>query len=141
MTWHRIFSIHSHPYIFVQIDESTDVSGCAQLVAFVRFQADERIVEEILFCNALPTNTTGECLYNLFQESTCGFEIDWKKCIRIRSDRTKTTTGCKSSFVVRLKDVMPNAKWNHCFLHRNSLAAKFLLANYKVLYEVIKVVN
>lgn len=37
----------------LQFDESKDVSDCAQFVVFVR------ITEEMLFCKALPTNTTG----------------------------------------------------------------------------------
>lgn len=42
----------------LQFDESTDVSNCAQFVVFVRFEADDSITEEILFCKALPANTT-----------------------------------------------------------------------------------
>ncbi|XP_047028008.1 protein FAM200A-like [Helicoverpa zea] len=50
----------------LQFDESTDVSDCAQFVVFVRFAADDSITEEILLCKALPANTTGQCLYDMF---------------------------------------------------------------------------
>jgi len=110
-----LHKIHSSSYIAVKLDESTDIAGCVQLIAFVRFQRDERITEEIPFCKALPANTTGECLYSLFVESTCDFNINWTKCIRLCTDDAKAMTGKKSGFVTRLKNLMPNAEWIHCF--------------------------
>ncbi|CAG5026245.1 unnamed protein product [Parnassius apollo] len=49
--------------------------NCAQFVVFVRFEADDSITEEMLFCKALAANTTGECLYDMILESTCDYDI------------------------------------------------------------------
>lgn len=138
-----IGNIKESTFVSLQFDESTDIAGCAQFVAFVRFNSDERLMEEILFCKALPTNTTGECLYNMFLEATQDFNVDWaKKCIAICTDGAKAMTGSKSGFITRLKKLMPNACWMHCFLHRQALAAKTLPQEYnEVLNIIIKIVN
>lgn len=129
-------------YFSIQIDESTDVSNCAQFLCFIRFEADGSIQEEILFCKSVPDHTTGECLFQSFMEATKRFKIDWGKCIAICSDGAKSLTGVKSGLVHRLRAIMPNAKWVHCFLHRQALATKKMPAELQqVLTEAVKVVN
>ncbi|KAI4811174.1 hypothetical protein KUCAC02_014091 [Chaenocephalus aceratus] len=43
----------------VQLDESTDVSGSAQLIALVRYPWEGRIQEDFLFCQELTGRATG----------------------------------------------------------------------------------
>ncbi|KAK5648664.1 hypothetical protein RI129_003556 [Pyrocoelia pectoralis] len=138
-----VAKIKESTFVSLQFDESTDIAGCAQFIAFVRFESNERLMEEILFCKALPTNTTGQCLYNMFLEATQDFNVDWaKKCIAICSDGAKAMNGSKSGFITTLKELMPNACWMHCFLHRQALAAKTLPQEYnQVLNIIIKIVN
>ena len=45
---------------FSQLDESTDVSGEAQLIAFVRYADIWEIYKHILFCKKLTGRTTVE---------------------------------------------------------------------------------
>ncbi|XP_050523088.1 protein FAM200A-like [Daktulosphaira vitifoliae] len=126
----------------LQFDEFTDVSDCAQFEVFVRFEANDSIMEEILFCKALPANTSGQCLHDMFLESTCDYDIDWKKCIAICSDGAKAMTGKNSGLIAKLKSIMPNVSWTHCFLHRQALASKVVHSDLNdVLKEVIKIVN
>ncbi len=44
----------------IQLDESTDVSSCAQLLVFVRYVFLRNIKEEYLLCTQLETITTAE---------------------------------------------------------------------------------
>lgn len=138
-----IEKIKKSSFVSLQFDESTDIASCAQFVAFVRFESNEIIMEEILFCKALPKNTTGQCLHDMFLEATQDMNIDWaQKCIAICSDGAKAMTGAKSGFIARLKEQMPNACWMHCFLHRQALAAKSLPQEYsQVLNIIINIVN
>ncbi|XP_054723267.1 zinc finger BED domain-containing protein 5-like [Uloborus diversus] len=138
-----IEKIKKSSFVSLQFDESTDIAGCAQFVAFVRFESNEKLIEEILFCKTLPTNTTGQCLHDIFIEATQDMNIDWaQKCIAICSDGAKAMTGAKSGFIARLKEQMPNACWMHCFLHRQALAAKTLPQEYsQVLHIIISIVN
>ncbi|XP_047120322.1 protein FAM200A-like [Schistocerca piceifrons] len=43
-------NLKKSPHFALQFDESTDVSECAQFISFVHFEADETIMEDILFC-------------------------------------------------------------------------------------------
>lgn len=45
-----IEKLKNSQHLALQFDESTDVSDCAQFVVFVRFEAGECMMEEILFC-------------------------------------------------------------------------------------------
>ena len=51
--------------ISIQLDESTDVSNCSQLIAFVRYVKMNAIEEEFLFCKALETTTAAKDVFNL----------------------------------------------------------------------------
>ena len=46
------------PMFSFQVDESTDVSSCAQLLVFVRYIHSDDIKEEFLFFSELDTTTT-----------------------------------------------------------------------------------
>ena len=50
--------IKASPMFSFQVDESTDVSSCAQLLVFVRYIRSGDIKEEFLFCCELDTTTT-----------------------------------------------------------------------------------
>ncbi|XP_049790096.1 protein FAM200B-like [Schistocerca nitens] len=43
-------NLKKSPHFALQFDESTDVSECTQSIEFVRFEADEAIMGDILFC-------------------------------------------------------------------------------------------
>ena len=44
----------------LQIDESTDINGAAQLVANVRYVDADSIIETFFFCKEMESHTTGE---------------------------------------------------------------------------------
>ena len=47
----------------LQLDESTDPSGLAQLIVFVRYIANRKLEEELLMCKVL-SGTTGEDIFS-----------------------------------------------------------------------------
>ena len=47
----------------IQLDESTDVSICAQLLVFARYIKDGDFHEKLLFCQCLETSTKGEDIF------------------------------------------------------------------------------
>ncbi len=53
------------PYYALQLDESTDIAGQAQLLTYVRYLRDKAIEEDVLFCRPLQSHTTGEAIFNV----------------------------------------------------------------------------
>lgn len=75
----------------LQLDESTDVSGKAQLIAFVRYVDINDIYENVLFCKGLVGKTTGEDLFNVVDNFFIENELDWRKSVC--ADRAASITG------------------------------------------------
>lgn len=53
----------------IQLDESTDVSQCSQLLLFVRYvhHKTERLKEDFLFCNSLLNTTKGIDVFEMIK--------------------------------------------------------------------------
>ncbi len=67
----------------LQLDESVDVSGQAQLVAFARYVDTSDIREHILFCKTLERRTTGEDIFNIVNSFFSEHKISWKSCTSV----------------------------------------------------------
>lgn len=134
--------IKNSPLFSLQLDESTDVSSCAQLLVFVRYLHEGDIKEEFLFCSPLETTTKGE---DIMKQMNSFFEaggLEWKKVCGVCTDGAPAMLGCRSGFQTKVKELAPQAKSVHCFIHRYALASKTLPASLIVVLEtVIKVVN
>jgi zinc finger BED domain-containing protein 5/7/8/9 len=52
-------------YYALQVDESTDIANFANLMAFVRYEKDQEIHDDFLFCQPLSRHTTGEDIFNV----------------------------------------------------------------------------
>ena len=63
----------------LQLDESTDVSGNSQLVAFVRYVDTDDIYEHIVFCKTLEGKTKGENVFYVII-TFCENGLSWKSC-------------------------------------------------------------
>lgn len=57
--------IRGSPCFGIQLDESTDVAGLAQLIVFVRGILQNEVFEDLLFCKTLNTSTKGEDIFKL----------------------------------------------------------------------------
>uniref|UniRef100_A0A3B4Y6R1 HAT C-terminal dimerisation domain-containing protein n=1 Tax=Seriola lalandi dorsalis TaxID=1841481 RepID=A0A3B4Y6R1_SERLL len=116
--------IKSSKFFSLQMDESTDVTNAALLLVFVRYRWDSSLHEDILFCGELPTRATAQecfhCMDNYFTENS----LDWQNCVGVCSDGTASMTGRHHGVIRQILEHAPEAKWTHCFLHRESLAAK-----------------
>ncbi|KAI4806527.1 hypothetical protein KUCAC02_017347 [Chaenocephalus aceratus] len=70
----------------VQLDESTDVSGSAQLIALVRYPWEGRIQEDFLFSQELTGRATGEEIFNVIDMFMETGNVSWENCIAICTD-------------------------------------------------------
>ena len=58
-----VIAIEESPWHAMQLDESTDIASCAQLIVWVRFIIDGDFVYEPLLCKSLETTTKGEDIF------------------------------------------------------------------------------
>ncbi len=108
----------------LQVDESTDITGIAQLLAFVRFVNEGEIMQNYFGCKELPGTTKGHYIFNILSSylESCG--LSWKRCVGTCTDGAPSMTGSEQGFVSRVKDKNPEVKTTHSFLHREVLVSK-----------------
>ncbi len=125
----------------LQLDESTDVSGNAQLIAFVRYIDTDDICEHVLFCKSLEGNTTGENIFNINVNSFfCKNGLNWKSCTSVCTDVASSMTGRVKGLMARIPNENPEVQWTHCV--REALASKKISpVLHGVLNDSIKVIN
>ena len=56
---HIIKNLHQNPYFSLAVDESTDVSDCAQLFVFLRYIIKGDIIDGVLVHQAIESNRQG----------------------------------------------------------------------------------
>ncbi|KAK2714588.1 hypothetical protein QYM36_008970 [Artemia franciscana] len=126
----------------LQLDESTDVSGEAQVIVFVRYQDCSDIRENILFCQNLQSRTTGEELFKVIDKFFAEGGILWDWCLSVCSDGAAALTGKKNGLMAWIRKKNPKVKWLHCIIHRQALASKRMNAHlHETLKEAVKVIN
>ncbi|UYV84096.1 hypothetical protein LAZ67_X001160 [Cordylochernes scorpioides] len=70
----------------IQLDETTDISNKAQLLAFFRFVDTEKIVNNYFFCKELKQRTTGADIFELVDENVMKYNLRWENCVRVCTD-------------------------------------------------------
>ncbi len=129
-------------FFALQVDESTDISGKAQLLAFVRFVNDEDITENFFCCKELTETTKGVDVFNTMTSYLESLNLSWHLCVGVCTDGAPSMTGCLKGFVALVKEVNPSVASTHCFLHREALIAKTIGDDLKgVLETAVKMVN
>ncbi|VVC45986.1 HAT, C-terminal dimerisation domain [Cinara cedri] len=67
-------------FFALQIDESTDIANMAQLIVFIRFDRNDEIIEEFLFCKPLQTHTISEIIFTTINEYLIEIDLPWILC-------------------------------------------------------------
>ena len=126
----------------IQVDESTDVASCSQLLALVCYVKGESIKEEFLFCCSLEKNTRA---VDVMQKVSQFFEhesLHWHNLCGVCTDGAPSMLGAKSGFQRLIRDRSPGVIAIHCMIHRHALASKTLPTRLQsVLSEVVEIVN
>jgi hypothetical protein len=130
------------PKFALQIDESTDVAGLAQLLVFVRYCFEENIQEEFIFCLPLSERCTGSGINKAVNDHFTAEDISWVNCVGICTDEAVALTGHKKGFQAEAQQIGPHVNFIHCIIHREALASRDLEPKlHSVLQEAVKVVN
>ena len=126
----------------IQLDESTDVAKCSQLLVYVRYIQNNTVKMELLLSQALAATTKGKDVFNVLADFLKENELDWSMLVGCTTDGAPAMLGQKSGFQAYVKDVATNATFVHCFIHRFALCTKVLPSGLlSCLNKIIKIVN
>ena len=82
----------------IQLDESTDVTACAQLLMFVRYVSGKDFKKDFLFCHTLDSTTRGK---DIFIKVSDFFEregLSWNNVCACTTDGAQSMHGCRPGF-------------------------------------------
>ncbi|KAF0026158.1 hypothetical protein F2P81_020895 [Scophthalmus maximus] len=97
--------IHISEKFALQLDEYTDISGHAQLLANVRFVDGDAIRENFLLCKTLPERTTGEEIFRVTSRYLEQGGLKWENCTSVCTDGAAAMVGRTKGFVSRVKEI------------------------------------
>ncbi len=121
----------------LQLDECTDVSSAAQLLVYVRYLWDSKIMEDYLFSKELEGRATGEEIFKMLDTFMVEEKLSWEKCVSVCTDGAAAMTGHRSGVVTQIQAINPKIAATHCMLHRQALASKSMAPD---LHDVLEVV-
>ena len=110
----------------LQLDETTTSDNNALLMVYVRYITDGNIMEELLFCKCLETDTKGLTIFQTLSDYFRNKSIPLTKIIACATDGAPAMVGRYRGFASLLKEKIPNLFTVHCVLHRQHLVAKRL---------------
>ena len=126
----------------IQLNESTDVTNCAQLLIFVRYLEKVGVKEEFLMNAALEATTKRDDIFQMVNSFFKQHGLKWENLRNYTTDGAPAMLGRKSGFRARVMEVAPHVKFLHCMIHRFALSCKVHpAAFFDVLSLVIKMVN
>ena len=116
------------PCFGLQLDETTDITGKAQLIVYARFLDMERmkIVDHYMFCLPIGIDTTALSVFSKVDNYFSEHEVMQSKCKSVSTDSARTVVGVRSGVIALIKQVAPEVVSIHCILHREALVAKKL---------------
>ena len=126
----------------IQLDKSTDIESCSQLMAFVRYIHSGKLKEEFLFRTALKSTTKASDILTTMSTFFENNNLSWVNLCGVCTDGAPAMIGSRSGFQALVKHRAPAVKGVHCMIHRQALASKTLpesLSN--VLQQSISLVN
>ena len=126
----------------MQLDESTDVTNCSQLLVYVRFTENDIVKTELLMSKEVSGTTKGKDTFNIVDEFFKKNDLEWSKLVGCTTDGAPAMLGRKSGFQSYVKAVLPKIIFTHCFIHRFALCAKVLPPELlSCLQQIVKIVN
>ena len=95
-------------------------------MVYVRYITDGNIMEELLFCKCLETDTKGLTIFQTLSDYLRNKSIPLTNIIACATDGAPAMVGRYRGFASLLKEKIPNLFTVHCVLHRQHLVAKRL---------------
>ncbi len=99
-----LFEILQNNNFALQVDESTYITGKAQLLAFVWFENEGEIMENYFCCKEMPETTKAHDVFNILSSylESCGLSLN--RCIGICTDGAPSIIGSIQGFLSHMKE-------------------------------------
>ncbi|XP_069057834.1 SCAN domain-containing protein 3-like [Pleurodeles waltl] len=122
---HRQLIAHLKSSLFaLQLDEATDLSKKAHLIAYVRYCHKTVILEDFLFCKPIKGHATSAALFDILNDFLRSNYLKWESCVGICTDGAPSMCGARSGLKAKVLKVAPHVLWTHCMIHREALAVR-----------------
>ncbi|XP_057654750.1 protein FAM200C-like [Diorhabda carinulata] len=119
-------AIKKFTFFVIQLDESTDVAQCSNLIVYVHYIENERMKDELMFSTELLTTTKAVDVMKAVSDFFEKHVRSWQKLIGVCTDGAPSMLGSRSGFVQLVKEKNADLVGIHCFIQRQTLAAKTL---------------
>ena len=83
----------------LQVDESTDISGKAQLLSLIFRIFDGMIIEQFCCCKEQPETTKGQDVFETLTSYLGSWNLSWEMCVGICNDGAPAMIGSLKGFV------------------------------------------
>ena len=110
----------------IQLDETTDVASCSQLLVFCRYFTESDMKDNMLFCSALESTTKPVDVMQTLAKFFDQEELKWENLCGVCTDGAPAMLGAKSGLQTLVRNRSPDAVSMHCMIHRQALASKTL---------------
>lgn len=128
-------------FFLLAMDESTNIFDIVQMSVSVRYVVNNSYKEERLTLLPLHDRTTGQILFERFQEFMNKNNLSYQKILSVATDGAPSMIGKINGFVTLLKKINPKIITLHCIIHQSVLCAK-LSGDFKnIMNTVMKIVN
>jgi hypothetical protein len=109
-------NIKKDDFFAIQLDELTDITGKAQLIAFSEFVCNGDITESFLFCKPLPKTTKCQDILDAVDSYFSSHDWSWKSYISICTNGAPSMPGSLKGFVALVKQKNPGIIFTPYFL-------------------------
>ncbi|XP_036027915.1 protein ZBED8-like [Onychomys torridus] len=130
------------PIFSIQLDESTDVANCSQLLVYVRYINDGDFKDEFLFCKPLEPTATARDVFDKVSSFLKEHKLSWEMIGGVCTDGAPALLGSQSGFQHLVLNASPKVIGTHCMVHLQTLAVKTLPQELQeVMKRVVSSVN
>ena len=135
--------VKNSPRFAIQLDESTNITNAAQLMVFIRYAHGNNMLKDMLFCQTLEGQTTGNDIFIKVDAFFKRVGFSWDNCIGVCTDSAAAVTGKNIGFQSKVKSATnTSVTFTHCMIHREALVAKKMSTDlHEVLSVAIKIIN
>ncbi|XP_076810439.1 general transcription factor II-I repeat domain-containing protein 2A-like [Clavelina lepadiformis] len=124
------------------LDESTDITNCAQLAVFVRYFHHGVFNEELLALITLHGNTTAAAIYDALISKLKELQLPIQNICALSTDGAPAMIGACHGVVTNLRtEYCPDLIVIHCIIHQSVLCAKLSGDFQELMTDAMKLIN